>query len=287
MKADILVQIILPIALFLIMFGMGMGLRPSNFKEVLNRPKGFAIGLSAQLFLLPILCLITVSLFPLDPAVAAGLLILSFCPSGTTSNIYSKIFEGDVALSISLTAVISIITPFTIPLLTHAALQAQLGESSTVTLPIVKTILQLIIITLIPVVLGMVANHFYAALCQKLEKPFKIFSIVFLFIIIAGIVSKNWATIHTHMLASGPIILLFNVAALICGYAIAKIFGLRQDQAKTIGFEVGIQNGTTALLVTGTLLKMPVLTISPVLYSLLMFATGALFGLFLHWTKKN
>lgn len=283
MTADALTQIILPSALFLIMLSMGMGLRLENFTQVLQRPKAVAIGLCAQLLLLPMLCWLINSVMTLAPTVATGLLILSFCPSGTTSNIFSKIFQGDVALSISLTAIISLITPFSIPVLTHMALQAQLGTATTVSLPLVKTILQLIVITVIPVALGMLLQYARPTLCQKLDKPFKVFSVVFLLVIIAGIIHKNSEIITTHMMAAGPAILVFNLMALCCGYGLAHLLRLPAEQARTISFEVGIQNGTTALLVTGTLLKMPVLTIGPVIYSLLMFVTGTLFGLLLRW----
>lgn len=281
MKAGILISVILPLSLFLIMFGMGMGLKVENFKHIFVAPKAFGLGLAAQLFLLPILCLCVVFFIGLEPEIAAGLLILSFCPSGTTSNIYTHLCRGDVALSISLTAVISMITPFTIPLFTQYALLYQLGEAATIKLPLLTTVLQLIVITLLPVLLGMAANHWRPALCAKLQKGFKIFSILILFVIILGIVKKNWSTIHTHMVGSGLPILIFNLLALLSGYGLAILCRLERRQAITISFEIGIQNGTTALLVTGTLLQMPILTIGPVIYSLLMFATGAVFGVLL------
>lgn len=281
MKADLLISVILPASLFLIMFGMGMSLKLENFKHIFVAPKAFTIGLAAQLLLLPLLCLLVVFVTNLDPYIATGLLILSFCPSGTTSNIYTHLCQGDVALSISLTAVISLITPFTIPFFTQHALQHQLGEAATINLPLVTTILQLIVITLVPVLLGMAANHWRPSLCAKLQKGFKIFSILILFVIIVGIVKKNWSTIQTHMASSGLPILLFNLLALLCGYGLAMLCRLGTRQATTISFEVGIQNGTTALLVTSTLLQMPLLTIGPVIYSLLMFATGAGFGILL------
>lgn len=287
MQADILIQIILPAALFLIMFGLGMGLKPEHFKQVAVQPKAFSVGLAAQLLLLPALCWLTLQVFRLDPMVAAGLLILSFCPSGTTSNIFSLLCRGDVALSIALTAVISMITPFTIPLFTQIALSHQLGEASSIELPLLKTIVQLIVITLLPVLLGMLALHWQPALCARLQKGFKIFSVVFLFIIIAGILKKNWPTISTYMLQAGLPILCFNLLALISGYGLARLLQLRQAQAVTISFEVGIQNGTTALLITSTLLSIPLLTIGPVIYSLLMFATGALFGLMIQYCHRS
>lgn len=287
MKADILTTLVLPISLFIIMYGMGIGLKLENFKHILVAPKAMAIGLTAQLLLLPLLCLVTVFIAKLDPMIAAGLLILSFCPSGTTSNIYTLLCRGDVALSISLTAVISVITPFTIPILTEYALQYQLGESAAVTLPFIKTILQLIVITLLPVLLGMATNHWQPTLCAKMQKGFKIFSIIILFVIIVGIIKKNLETIQTHLISSGLPILIFNILALLSGYIIARTFQLNRQQATTISFEIGIQNGTTALLVTGTILKMPLLTIGPVIYSILMFITGTCFALILNSHKAD
>ena len=203
METGVLTSVILPLSLFIIMFGMGMSLVLDDFMHVFERPKAFITGLSAQMIILPLLAFMLINIFTMDPLLAVGLMILSFCPGGTTSNMFSYLARGDLALSISLTAVVSMISPFTIPLLTNLSMNHILGDNSEFTLPFVKTALQLIVITVIPVLLGMFLRQKKEALCNQLEKPVKIFSILFLFLIIGAIVHQNWAQMPSFLAQIG------------------------------------------------------------------------------------
>jgi len=283
MQTGILVNVILPLALFLIMFGMGMTLVAGDFKRVFKQPKAFAVGISAQMLLLPLLSLLIVSVFKLDPLIAVGLMILSFCPGGTFSNMFSLLAKGDVALSITLTAVVSMLAPFSIPLLTNLSMSHLLGEESDFTLPLLETILKLVVITVVPTLLGMLANHWKPDLCAKLGAAVKIFSTFFLFLIIAGIVKNNWASMPSFIQQVGIPALGLNVMALLVGFALASTLKLNRAQSVTIAYEVGIQNGTTALLVTSTILQNNMMSIAPTIYSLIMFVTGGLFGIVLYF----
>lgn len=278
MQLDLLTKLILPIALFHIMLGMGLTLTLENFKRVLKTPRPVLIGIACQLIGLPLLGMLVVSVFPLSPDIALGLLILSFCPGGTTSNIFTYLFRGEVALSITLTAIVSLLAPFTVPFLIQLALLWFPEKTANVTLPIVPTILQLLAITGLPVALGMVLKHYRPVFSLRIEKPLRVFSVVGLFLIIALIVFQHRERMAEFFLLTGLASLALNLLAMSLGFFVARIMRLSRAESITIGFEVGIQNGTTALLITGGLIGVAEMTIAPVTYSLLMFVTGFLFG---------
>lgn len=277
-QADVLTQVVLPISLFIIMLGMGLALKVADFSRVLQYPKAFTLGIACQMMLLPLIGLAVIYLFGLSRELAVGLMVLSFCPGGVTSNLLSYLSRGDVALSISLTAIVSLVTPFTIPLLTALTMEFFLVDATNFSLPIVKTIIQLTAITIVPVCIGMAIHNKWPKFSRAMDKPIKIFSIAFLFIIIAAIVLKNQDDMAGYFIQTGAASLSLNLLALALGFGVAKLAKLDKPQAITIGIEVGLQNGTLALLVTGTLLGSAVMTIPAVTYSLLMFFSGALFG---------
>ena len=277
MKADILTQIVLPFSLFIIMLGMGLSLKISDFTRVLQVPKAMIIGITCQMILLPLIGLALVMAFSLPPELAVGFMILAFCPGGTTSNMFAYLARADVALSISLTAIISLITPFTIPLLTGLAMNLFMDNADQFAIPIGKTIIQLLVITVVPVTIGMILFKKLPEFATRMEKPVKIFSIVLLFLIIAAIVAKSWSSMAGFFAQTGLATLALNLVSMTAGYMIANKARLDKRQAATIGVEVGIQNGTMALLVTGTILGNATMAIPAVTYSLLMFVTGGLF----------
>lgn len=286
MQTGMLVTLVLPIALFIVMLGMGMSLVPEDFKRIYSVPKAFAVGLSAQMLMLPLLCFLLVTAFRVEPLLAVGLMILSFSPGGTVSNMYSFLAKGDVALSITLTAVVSLLAPFSIPLLTNFTMGHLLGDSSDFSLPVGETIAKLVVITIVPVAVGMLIRHWKPSLCDRLSGLVKVFSILFLFLIIAGIVKNNWQDMPSFIKQIGLPALTLNLLALGLGFALAMIFKLQRPQAVSISFEVGFQNGTTALLVTSTILQNDVMSISPAIYSLIMFASGAMVGLVFNFLFK-
>ncbi len=277
MKADILTQAVLPLSLFIIMLGMGLSLKLSDFTRVVQIPRAMIIGITCQMILLPLIGLAIIMIFALPPELAVGLIILTLCPGGTTSNMFSYLARADVALSITLTAVISLVTPFTIPLLTGLAMEMLMDNADQFSIPIGKTILQLLVITVVPVALGMFLFNKFPGFATKMEKPVKIFSIVLLFIIIAAIVAKSWSSMAGFFAQTGLATLSLNLISMAVGYGIANAAKLDKRQAATVGIEVGIQNGTMALLVTGTILGNAAMAIPAVTYSLLMFVTGGIF----------
>lgn len=286
MKADLLTQIILPASLFIIMMGMGLSLKLQNFALVVTKPKAVIFGLIAQMVMLPALAYIVAVMFSLEAGLAVGLMILALCPGGTTSNLYTYLAKGDVALSVSLTAIVSLIAPFTVPFVLLFFMEVFLDQGQAIELPLLKTIIQLVVITIIPVGLGMLIHRYAPAFAAKAEKPVKIFSVVFLFIIIAGIVFKNKATMPQYFMDVGFAALVLNLLCMAMGYGLAKLAELNEAQSKAIGIEVGFQNGTTALLIALTLLQNSTMAAAPTVYSLIMFFTGAVFAILLNRKTK-
>lgn len=278
MQADLLTKVILPASLFLIMFGIGLSLRVADFKGVVKYPKALMIGLTGQMILLPLVAFVIAIGFQLPPEIAVGLIIIALAPGGATSNMFTYLTRGDVSLSISLTAIVSLITPFTIPLVTALSMTYFMGSNTEFQLPIVKTIIQLLVITLIPVTLGMFTLSRWPTAAAKVETVVKWFSIFFLFLIIALIVLKNADNMASFFAQAGLATLVLNLVVLALGYQLAKWGKLSHPQSICIGYEVGIQNGTLALVVAGTLIGNAAMMIPAVTYSLLMFASGAAFG---------
>ena len=284
MSPDLLTQVILPASLFIIMFGMGLSLKVANFRTVLQTPKAVGIGLFAQMLLLPLLAFIIAIALSLPPEIAVGLMIIALAPGGATSNLFTYLAKGDVSLSISLTAVVSLLTPFTLPIMVALSMSYFMGDTTSFNLPILSTILQLFLITLVPVALGMLVLAYWEKIAQKIEPILKWFSIIFLGLIVVLIVLKNSTQMGAFFAQAGLATLLLNIAALLLGYKLANWAKLSRPQATSIGFEVGIQNGTLALVVAGTLIGNDAMMIPAVTYAILMFFSG---GLFSWWLQRK
>ena len=279
MEQTFLARVVLPLALFTIMLGMGLSLVVDDFRRVLKFPRAVAVGLFCQMVILPVIGFGVVKLIPMaSPELAVGIFILALCPGGTTSNLMTYLAKGDVALSISLTAIVSLITPFTIPILATLAMEDLMGAGQSIEMPIAKTIVVLLAITVVPVAIGMVVRKKWETIALKAEKPVKILSVVFLVGIIAALLKQNSAILADSFVKTGIATLTLNIISMSLGFFTARFAGLVREQQITVGMEVGIQNGTTALLITGTLLANEAMTIGPAIYSLIMFGTGGAFG---------
>lgn len=277
MKADLLIQVVLPAALFIIMLGMGLALKPIDFKLVIAKPKAVILGILAQMLMLPILAYLIILTLNIEGPLAVGLMILSLCPGGTTSNLYTYLAKGDVALSVTLTSVVSLVSPFTVPFILLIVMDQLLGAGEKVDLPVIKTIIQLIVITVLPICLGMLINRFKPDFAKAAEKSVKVFSVLFLILIVAGIVAKNINHMGSYFAQMGLASLLLNVLCMVLGFAIARLAHLNLAQQKSIAIEVGFQNGTLAIVIALTLLQNTEMAIAATCYSLLMFLTGAVF----------
>lgn len=277
MQIDIMTKIVLPLALFIIMFGMGLGLKKKDFGALFISPKALSIGLSCQLLLLPCVAFLLAVSFNLPAELAIGLILVACCPGGVTSNLYTYLFKGDVALSISLTTIATFISPFTLPIIMHFAMEMFSVPGHEFQLPIVKTIVQMLVITLLPVSLGMLFNHYRSHISKKLEPLTRSFSSIFLIVIVIAIIHKNSEQMIGFFASSGIATFTLNVSTLLLGLLIAKMSGLSNKQQMSIAVEVGLQNGTLAILIASTLMNNPTIAIPGATYSLFMFVTGYAF----------
>ena len=279
MESSLLTAVFLPLALFIIMLGMGLGLTPMDFQRVLVAPKAVALGLVAQLIGLPVVGFLLAGLFPLSPELAVGVIILAACPGGPTSNLMTYLVQGNVALSITLTAISSLVTVFTIPLVVNLAMQQFMGEAAALQLPFLRTIIQIAVITLVPVSLGMLLRHYAPKFAAQVEKGVKWLSIAFLTLIIVGLLAKERANVVNFFLQVGGVALALNIITMLLGFAIATVAQLDLRSRKAIAVEVGIQNGTLAIAVASapTFLDAPTMAIPAAIYSLMMFITSAVF----------
>jgi len=285
MEADLLIKVILPASLFVIMLGMGLALKPLDFKMVMVRPKAVALGVFAQMVLLPLMAYLIVTAFGLSGAVAVGVMILALCPGGTTSNLYTYLAKGDIALSVTLTSVVSLLAPFTVPVMIVLFMGLLMGDGQQVELPVIKTIIQLIVITILPISIGMFIHHKKPEFSAKAEQPVKIFSVLFLLFIVILIVVQNIDQMGAYFAQAGLAALVLNIACLSVGYGIAKLAKLNEAQSKAIAIEVGFQNGTLAIVIALSLLQNTEMSIAATCYSLIMFVTGAVFAWLLN--RKN
>ena len=281
MESSFLTAVFLPLTLFVIMLGMGLGLTISDFKRIVVAPKAAILGLISQLVMLPIVGFVLASIFPLTPELAVGVMILAACPGGATSNLMTYIARGDVALSISLTAISSLITLlFTIPLVVNFSMQVFMGEASALQLPFLTTVTQIAVITLIPVSLGMLLNHYAPRFAASVEKSVKWLSLGFLGLIIAIILYQERTNIVGFFVQVGGVTLTLNVITMALGFAIAALGKLNRSTTKALTIEVGIQNGTLAIAVASApiFLNNPTMAIPPAIYSLIMDVTGFAFA---------
>lgn len=273
---NILTQVFLPLALAIIMFSMGLGLTINDFKQVVLKPRAFALGLVCQFLTLPLIAWGTAELFGLSGELAVGLMIIAVCPGGVTSNVYAKLSDGDVALSIALTAVTSLASVLTIPFIVNWSLSYYMGADSTVTMPIFESIIGIFIITSLPVLAGLWLNHTKPLLASKLEKKFSKVAVALFVLIVLAAVLKERANFVPFMKMSGGATLFLNLATMVGAYTFAQLVRVPSSQMKTIVLECGIQNGTLAIMIAATFLNNQAMAIPGAIYSLQMFATGAI-----------
>lgn len=284
MEASTLTSIILPLSLALIMMGMGMSLEGADFGRVLRLPKAVGVGLMGQLLLLPLVAFGVVWSFQVAPLLAVGFMIIAASPGGVTSNLFTHLARGDVALSVTLTAVASVITVFSIPLVVNVALSVFGQAGADFTLPIGQTIAKVAMITVLPIVVGMFIRANAPRFAQRTEGLVKLLSLVFLVMLIIMIVAKESTMIAENMVTLGPLVLGLNVSTMLLGYALAKFSGLDERQVVSTMIEVGIQNGALAIVIATTLLNSPTMAIPAVIYSLLMFMSA---GVVVLWRART
>ncbi len=286
--AEQIIPILLPVALILVMTGVGMTLEIKDFKQVAKFPKAFLVGALCQLILLPLLAIGAVTIFQLSGALAVGLIIISLCPGGVTSNLFTYLAKGDVGLSVSLTAVIGFITPFTIPLVLSWALAWQQVDSASFSLPIISTIIKLFAISVLPVLIGMFLKSKLKEKAKKAEPWVRfISSTVLVLVIIALYIKLGTEKVNSYAILTGPACIALNLAGMLLGFGLSSLCKFNVPQRVCITMEVGLQNGTIALLLAAEILKNDVMTIAPCIYSLWMMIPATVVVLVSKRVKKK
>jgi BASS family bile acid:Na+ symporter len=279
MESSALTAVLLPLALGIIMLGLGLSLTVADFTRVIAFPRAVLVGLVCQMLLLPMVCFLIVKLSGLAPELAVGLMLLAASPGGATANLFSHLARGDVALNITLTAVNSVLTVLTLPLLVNFSLEHFLGEGRILPLQFAK-VTQIFVVVLGPVALGMLLKRKWPPLSERLEKPVKLLSALFLVLVVAATLIKERAIIGSSFQQVGGAALAFNVTSMLLGYFLPRLLRLDRQQAIAIGMEIGIHNGTLAIAIASSpsLLGNSTMAIPPAVYSIIMFFTAALFG---------
>jgi BASS family bile acid:Na+ symporter len=267
----------LPVALGIIMFGLGLSLTLGDFARVLKQPKAVIIALLCQLVLLPAICFGLVLAFQLPPVLAVGMMMLAASPGGTTANLYSHLFRGDIALNISLTAVNSVISVITLPLITNFAIWYFQPFDDQLGLQWAKT-LEVFAIVLIPVAIGMLVRRLWPRFAAAMDKPVRIASVIILVVVIAGAVASNWALLLENFGRLALITITFCVLSLAVGYLVPRWLKVGRRESIATSFEIGIHNATLAIVIAQTVLGSVELSLPAAVYGVLMFFIAFGFG---------
>ena len=273
----IISQIFLPISLAIIMFGMGLTLVLDDFGRLFTYPKTVLVGLWNQLVFLPLIGFLIIILFDLSSSMAIGVMILSVCPGGPTSNLITQVARGNIGLSVTLTALASLITVFTIPMILSKAITYFTGDTGVIIeLPVLQTMLQILVITVIPVSIGMVIRKRNEGFAVRMEKPMRTASTVLFVIIFLLVMIANKEDLIQAMKEVGLATLLLNLSTMGLGYITAKFFSITGKSLISIIIESGIQNGTLAFVIATTILNNIEMGLATGAYSIWMFITGGI-----------
>lgn len=242
----VLISVGLPLVLAFIMFSVGLGLTVFDFKRVLLRPKPFFVGAVSQLVLVPVVAFICILLFGIEKELAVGMMILALCPGGVTSNIMSKIARGDVALSVSLTAVVSLLTMLTVPFILTWSINHFMGMVAP-PVSITSLAISMFLITTLPVLTGIILRHFATDFALKADPVVTKIATVLFFIVVGGALASNWSLFVENIIHLAPALVTLNVTLVVLGALLARIAGLSLHSIKTVAIETGIQNSTVGI----------------------------------------
>ena len=272
-----LVDVVLPLALAFIMLGLGLGLTFDDFARVARRPRDFVVGALSQIVVLPAVAFVLASVWPMAPELALGLMIIAAAPGGATSNILTAFARGDVALSISLTAVISLVSVITIPVIVVFAYGQFIGEQPGKDISVAGTALGVFLIVAVPVLIGLVLRRFAARFALRLEPVARKVSAVLFVLVLAGAIYDQRANIVPYFAQAGLVTLVLNLLMMTLAWMLARTFASGPAQRTAVAIECGIQNGTLAIAVAVMLFGGGLATMPAATYSLIMFATALIY----------
>ncbi len=267
----------LPVALGIIMFGLGLGLTLADFARVAKHPRAVIVALACQLLVLPAICLGLVALFQLPPLLAVGMMMLAASPGGTVANLYSHLFRGDVALNISLTAINSVIAVVSLPLITNLAIAIFDPFDDQLGLQLSKTV-EVFLVVLGPAALGMLVRRLAPRFADRMDTPVRVGSFVVLVVVIAGAVISNWAILVANVASLALITTLFCLLSLAVGFFVPRWLGVGRRQAVASSFEIGIHNAVLAIVIAQTVLGSIEVSLPAGVYGVLMLFIAGGFG---------
>lgn len=265
---------LIPVVLFVLMLGMGLSLTLQDFARVVRFPKAAVIGLSGQLLLLPVITFLLAIALRVPSEIAIGGMLLAACPGGVTSNGYVFVSRADLGLSVTLTAITSVVTILTIPLITWFALAFFLKAGEAPDLPALRIMQRLVILTAVPIAVGMLLRSRWPVQAGRTVEVMRKISILLLIIIIIGATVGTFDTIKRNLFSAGVLAASINILAMLAGYGLGRFFSLPEQQARCITFEIGVQNLSLAVLVAVTILGRPEFAILAVVYAFVMKITA-------------
>ena len=274
---NIVTDVILPLALAFIMFVLGLGLTGADFLRVIKQPRDFFVGAFSQIILLPIIAFILVKIWPIAPELAIGVMIIAAAPGGVTSNLLTSFAKGDVALSVSLTAIISLLCVITIPFIVLTSVELLGGTNITQDISLFSMSRDMFLIVTVPVILGMLLRKFSSGVALKLEPIAKKVSIILFVLVLLGAIAAERENVISYFAQAGLITLILNVVMMIVAYYVAQSLASGTRQKKCITIECGLQNGTLAIFVATSIFGGGMYVIPAATYSLIMFATSLIF----------
>ena len=272
-----LVDVVLPLALAFIMLALGLGLTFDDFARVVRRPRDFAVGAVSQIVVLPVVAFALASVWPMAPELALGLMIIAAAPGGVTSNILTAFARGDVALSISLTAVISLLSVITIPVIVVFAYGEFIGEQTGKDISVAGTAISVFLIVAVPVLIGLIVRRFAESLALRFEPAARKISAVLFVLVLAGAIYDQRANIVPYFAQAGLVTLVLNLLMMAIAWLLARTFATGPTQRIAIAIECGLQNGTLAIAVAVLLFGGGLATVPAATYSLIMFATALVY----------
>jgi len=274
---NIVTDVILPLALAFIMFVLGLGLTGSDFLRVIKQPRDFLVGTFSQIILLPIIAFILVKVWPIAPELAIGVMIIAAAPGGVTSNLLTSFAKGDVALSVSLTAIISLLCVITIPFIVLTSVGLLADSSITQDISLIGIARNMFLIVTVPVILGMLFRRFASAIALTFEPIAKKISTVLFVLVLLGAIAAERENVVSYFAQAGLITLVLNVVMMVVAYFVAHSLASGTKQKKSITIECGLQNGTLAIFVATSIFGGGMYVIPAATYSLIMFATSLIF----------
>ena len=271
------VDVVLPLALAFIMLALGLGLTFDDFARVARRPRDFMVGAMSQIIVLPAVAFILASTWPIAPELALGLMIIAAAPGGVTSNLLTAFARGDVALSISLTAVISLLSVITIPLVMVFAYGHFIGEQAAKDISVADTAISVFLIVTVPVLAGLIVRRFAEGFALRVEPAARTVSAVLFVLVLAASIYQVRSNIVPYFAQAGLVTLVLNLLMMAIAYSLARMFATGPSQRIAIAVECGLQNGTLAIAVAVLLFGGGLATVPAVTYSLIMFATALVY----------